>query len=96
MKASDDKIYTTVDVTGIIMPHNWDENGKVIQIAIYTNTEEVYGVALTRLTQKLIKLIHKKVEVKGKIREHPDGNKSIAVQNYIVLEEIVDDDRKID
>ena len=94
MKASDDQIFVTVDVTGIIMPHNWDENGKVIQIALYTNTEEVYGVTHTRLTPKLMKLIHNRVTVKGKIREHPDGNKSIDVQNYIVLKEIVGNGKK--
>ena len=78
----------------MIMPHNWNENGKVIQIAIYTNTEEVYGVEHNRFTQELMKLIHKGVTVKGKIREHPDGNKSIAVQNYFVLKEIVGGERK--
>ena len=86
MRPPDDQIYTTADVSGIILPHNWDENGMVSQIAIYTNTEEVFGVAHNRLTPDLMSLIHKKVEVKGKIRERSDGKKSIAVQNYIVLE----------
>ena len=89
MRASESQNCTSAGVTGIIMPHNWSENGKVIEIAIYTNTEEVYGVSPNRLTRELIKLIHKKVAVKGQIIEHPDGNKSIAVQNYTVLKQIV-------
>ena len=24
-------------VTGIIVPNNWDDNGKVIELALYTN-----------------------------------------------------------
>ncbi len=28
------------DVTGIIIPNIWDENGRVVQIAIYTNNED--------------------------------------------------------
>lgn len=83
-----------IDITGIIMPNNWDENGKIIEIAIYTNREEIYRVELNRLTQEFMNLMHKQVEVKGKIRQRPDGNKSIAVKNYIVLEEMDDDETK--
>lgn len=78
-----------INITGIIMPNNWDENGKVIEIALYTNTEEVYAVEHNRLTQELMKLMHNRVEVKGKIRKHPDGNRSISAQNYIVLDQTV-------
>jgi hypothetical protein len=75
-------------VTGIVMSNNWDENGRVIEIALYTNTEDVYAVEQNSLTQELIKFMHARVEIKGKIRKHPEGKKSIAVQNYMVLEEM--------
>ena len=94
MKSSNDQISATADVTGIIMPHNWDENGKVIQIAIYTNTEEVIVVLQNSLSQELMRLIHKRVEVKGRIRERPDGNKSMVVQKYVIGEEIAEDEMK--
>jgi hypothetical protein len=81
-----------IAATGIIMPNNWDENGKVIEIALYTNTEDLYTVEQNSLTQELIKFMHKRVEIKGKIRKHPDGKKSIAVQNYMVLEKIIDEE----
>jgi len=73
-------------ITGIIMPNRWDEKGKIIEIALYTNKEEVYAVEDNRLTRVLINLMQKQVEVKGEIRKRTDGNKSIAVQNYRVLE----------
>ena len=81
-----------IAVTGIIMSNNWDENGRVTEIAIYTNTEDVYPVEQNSLAHELIKFMHLKVEIKGKIRKHPDGKKSIAVQNYVVLEENIDEE----
>ena len=80
------------EVTGIIMPNNWDKNGKVIQIAIYTNSEEVYLVEHNHLGQELLSHINRRVEVSGKKRERLDGNKYITVQKYVVLEEIVEDE----
>jgi hypothetical protein len=81
-----------INITGIIMPNNWDENGRVIEIALYTNTEEVYTLEHNSLTQELISLLQKKVEIKGKIRKHPDGNRSISAHNYIVLDETVENE----
>jgi len=81
-------------VTGIIMANNWDENGRVIEIALYTNTEEVFTVEHDSQTQGLIGLLQKKVEIKGKIRKHPDGNRSISVHNFIVLDETVENEKK--
>ncbi|MGB9440564.1 MAG: hypothetical protein WCB15_21645 [Desulfobacterales bacterium] len=81
-----------IKIIGIIMPNNWDENGKVIEIALYTNQEEIYALEDNSLTQELISLLQKKVEIKGKIRKHPDGNRSISVHYYILLNETVEND----
>jgi len=80
------------EVTGIIMPNNWDRKGKVIQVAVYTNKEEVYLLEHNLLEQELLNHINRRVEVRGKKRESLDGNRYITVQKYIVLEEIVDDE----
>ena len=32
-------------IEGLIIPNKWDENGKIIGIAIHTNKEEIYLVA---------------------------------------------------
>ena len=79
-------------ITGILMPHNWDENGQITEIALYTNTEDLYTVEQNSLTQELIKFMHTRVEIKGKIRKHPDGNRSISAFKYIVLNETVEND----
>ena len=69
-------------IAGIIMPRSWDEKGKVIEIALYTDKEEIYAVEDNRLTRALMDHMQMPVEVKGKIRKHPDGNKSIAAYGY--------------
>jgi len=60
-----------INITGIIMSNNWDENGKVIEIALYTDKEEIYTLEDNSLTPELIRLLRKKVEIKGKIRKTP-------------------------
>ena len=57
------------EVTGIIMPNNWDSDGKVVQIAIYTNEEEVYLVEHNHLGHELLNHINRRVEVRGKKKE---------------------------
>ena len=79
-------------ISGIIMPHNWDQSGRIVEIALYTYTEEIYPMAHNRLTPELIKLLHRSVEIKGKMMEHPDGNKSIAAQRYVLLNDVLNDD----
>ena len=76
------------------MPNNWDENGKVIEIALYTDKEEIYPLEDNSLTQELFRLLQKKIKIKGKFRKHNDGNKSISAHNYIVLDETVNDENK--
>ena len=72
------------DVTGIIIPNNWDENGRVVQLAIYTNKEDVYLVEHSRQGKELLDHINKRVVIKGEIGEGIDGNKLIVVNNYSV------------
>jgi hypothetical protein len=86
------KISQKIIISGIILPQNWDENGRATEIAVYTNTEEVYAVKHSSLTPELLSLIQKGVEIRGKIIEHPDGKKYLAVINYIVLEQTYDDE----
>ena len=81
-----------IAITGIIMPNNWDENGKVIEIALFTDKEEIYPLVGNNLTQELIRLLQKKVGIEGKIRKHPDGNRSISAHNYIVLDETAENE----
>ena len=77
-------------ITGIIMPSNWDDRGRIIEIALYTDTEEVYTVERNRLTGELMNFLHRSVEINGKISQHPSGNKTIAAQDFSPQREIFD------
>ena len=95
MKHSDNQNYPTADVTGIIMPHNWDENGRVIQIAIYTNKEEIYLVGRNQKEKELLNCISKRVVVTGEMLRGNDGNQLVFVKNYLILAENADDENDV-
>ena len=69
-------------VEGLIIANQWDENGKIIGIAIHTNKEEVYLVAHNRMERELMSHLQLKVGVKGKIMERLDGSKLIHVKSF--------------
>jgi len=74
---------------GLIIPNQWDAKGKIIGIAIHTNTEDVYLVAHNRMEHELLSHLHLNVGVQGKIMERLDGSKLIHVKSFklIVKEE---------
>jgi hypothetical protein len=95
MKPSDSQIYPAAAVTGIIMPHNWDDNGRVTQIAIYTNKEEVYLVKPNQKEKELLTCINKRVAVEGHLLRGNAGNLIVVVNNFSVLAEDADNENDI-
>jgi len=77
-----EKVISKKAVEGLIIPNKWDENGKIIGIAIHTDKEEIYIVAHNRMESELLNQLHTKVRIKGKIMERLDGNKLIHVRNF--------------
>ena len=69
-------------ISGIVIPDQWDANGKVITVTIHANDEKVFLVEHTKIGNDLLNLIHKEVEVTGKIRERFDGKTSIGIKSY--------------
>jgi hypothetical protein len=67
-------------LVGIVVPAIWNENGQVTGTAINTFDEKEYIVEKDRSGRVLIKLLQKRVEVIGKIRERLDGKKTIRIQ----------------
>ena len=76
------KAISSNGVEGLIIANQWDENGKIIGIAIHTNKEEVYLVAHNRMERELLSHLQLKVGVKGKIMERLDGSKLIHVKSF--------------
>jgi len=79
------------DITGIILANQWDENGNVIGISVYTNQEEIYIVAPTKQIKELVDLIQTKVRVEGKIKERLNGKKIVYVERVRTLENDFED-----
>jgi hypothetical protein len=67
-------------IVGIVVPAIWNEKGQVTGTAINTFDEKEYIVEKDRYGRVLIKLLQKRVEVTGKIREQLDGKKIIRIQ----------------
>jgi hypothetical protein len=74
------------DITGIILANQWDENGKVIGIAVHTDQEEIYIVAQNKRIRELENFIQTKVRVEGKIKEELDGKKFVYVETVKTIE----------
>ncbi|MGD8520866.1 MAG: hypothetical protein PVF56_06940 [Desulfobacterales bacterium] len=74
------------DITGIILANQWDENGNVIGVSVYTDREEIYIVAQNKRAKELANLIQTKVSVKGKIKKELDGEKIVYVETVRTLE----------
>ena len=74
------------DITGIILADQWDENGKVIGIAVHIDQEEIYIVAQNKRIKKLANLIQTKARMEGKIKEGLDGKKFIYVETVKTIE----------
>lgn len=84
-------------LVGTITAIDWDEDGNIVTVALSVmveaeNPEEDsyqidYYIANTKKGNELSKLIDKLVRVTGKVTENADGNKTIYVSDYKVLEE---------
>ena len=74
------------DITGIILANQWDENGNVIGVSVYTDREQVYVVAQNELIIKLVSLVQTKVRVEGRIIEVLDGNDLVYVRSFKKME----------
>jgi len=69
-------------IQGLVIPNKWDDDGKIIGIAIHTDKEEIYLVAQNRMGGDLLNHLHAKVGLKGKIMERLDGSKLIHVVSF--------------
>ena len=74
-------------ISGIVIPAQWDADGKVVTVTIHTNDEKVFLVEHTKIGNDLLNLIQKEVEVTGKIRERLDGKTSIGVKSYKIVDQ---------
>ena len=73
-------------VSGIVIANQWDENGNVIGVSVYTDREEVYIVAQNKIIKELVGRVQTKVRMGGNIREGLDGKKHIYVKTIKTMD----------
>jgi hypothetical protein len=70
-------------IKGIVIPVDWDEEGKVVAAAISTHDEDEYLIDPNYKGKELLHFVREEVEVSGVAKENKD-KKIIAVQKYIL------------
>jgi hypothetical protein len=68
-------------VTGVIIPSDWDRDGRVTVVAISTHDEDEYLVRRRAKGTELLRLLRKEVEVTG-WTALDQGKKTIVVKDY--------------
>ena len=72
-------------ISGIIIPGDWDENGKVIGIVIETTDEEKYLVYQNNKGKELLELTQYKVDATGTVTADEHGDMTIKVNRYNLI-----------
>ena len=69
-------------LSGIIVPIEWDDKGRIIAIALSTYDEEEYLISNNEKFDELIGFLRQEVEVTGKV-SLSNKKKSLFVNNFI-------------
>ena len=68
-------------VTGVVIPADWDRDGRITGVAISTHDEDEYLVLRRARGTELVRLLQKEVEVTG-WAELEQGKKTMVVKDY--------------
>ena len=74
-------------IEGVVTPIAWDDNYNIIAISISTPDEKEYTVKKGTLSDELLELVHRYVNVTGFLDEDEYGEKTISVENYELIED---------
>jgi len=75
-----------VEITGTVYAIDRDENNNVTAVLIVTDEGEEIVIANSGKGMELLLLDEKTVKATGMVAKDEDGNKTITVNNYIILE----------
>ena len=73
-------------IRGLIIPEQWDKEGRVVAITIQTNREEVYFVKHNKTGRELLSFVHQEIEANGKITKSLNGTASVTVKSFRPIE----------
>jgi hypothetical protein len=72
-----------IAIRGLVVPVEWDENGGVSGIAVYTFDEQEYLVSSQEKGAELLAFVRMEVKVKGILSMVKD-KQTVIVQEYMV------------
>ena len=75
-------------VTGIIIANEWDMDGNVTDVAVYTDNEEIYLVGKKAFAKDILKAVQKRVGIIGDIFKLSNGRKGIDIKSFKVIKGI--------
>lgn len=81
MKGKSKRSNELVTLRGILLPMEWDEDGHVIGVGFSGTDEKEYQIEVKEKKAELLRLLQKKVEVTGLLREWA-GNRVIVLKDY--------------
>lgn len=70
-------------IRGLVMPTDWDEDGKITGISISAFDEQEYPVCLDTKGKKLISLVRREVEVDGLFIEKGEQRFKVLSHNLL-------------
>ena len=70
-----------VKIRGILIPMDWDGNGRVTAIGLSSRDEKEYWIENNDGQEKLLEIIQKEVEVSGLLHEQA-GRSKILLKGY--------------
>jgi hypothetical protein len=74
-------------ITGVVTPCDWNANYDVLRVLIKTPDREEYVVEPNKQGKHLLSMTDRIVRVKGVVRERLNGDFTVSVDNYRVLQE---------
>ncbi|MEJ2096278.1 MAG: hypothetical protein P8Y38_03865 [Deltaproteobacteria bacterium] len=84
---TDEKKKKKSKILGIILPFQWDENGKVTRISINTHDEKEYEVDYSGHGKELLNHLQKMVEIDGKLVQRLGGAQYVKVHHFNLIED---------
>jgi hypothetical protein len=74
-------------ITGVVTPFDWNASYDVLNVLIRTLDRQEYVVETNKQGKHLLSMVDRTVRVRGSVRERLNGDLTVSVDNYKVVEE---------
>ena len=71
-----------IDIHGLVIPVDWDGEGRVTAVGISSFDEVEYLLHQNAKAREMLSLIHRRVRVRGRLLEDFRGRKVLTVLHY--------------